>query len=71
MGDGQTESFLKDMDMTVLASAWAMAIRRTKKYRRKMDLIENPTWADSNYPGFILQVKSISVTRKYPEHSLT
>ena len=25
LGDGQTVSYLKDMDMTVLASAWAMA----------------------------------------------
>ena len=24
LGDGQTETYLKDMDMAVLASAWAM-----------------------------------------------
>ena len=28
VGDGQTEAYLKDMGMTVLASAWAMARRR-------------------------------------------
>ena len=28
LGDGQTEAYLKDMDMTGLASAWAMARRR-------------------------------------------
>ena len=27
LGDGQTEAFLKDMDMAGLASAWAMARR--------------------------------------------
>ena len=35
LGDGQTESYLKDMGMVGLASAWAMARRRTKEYRRK------------------------------------
>ena len=33
----QVESCLKDMGMTGLASAWAMARRRTKEYRRKLD----------------------------------
>ena len=28
LGDGQTEAYLKDMDMTGLASTWAMARRR-------------------------------------------
>ena len=28
LGDGQTEAYLKDMDMTGLGSAWAMARRR-------------------------------------------
>ena len=28
LGDGQTEAYLKDMGMTGLASAWAMARRR-------------------------------------------
>ena len=28
LGDGQTEAYLKDMDMAGLASAWAMARRR-------------------------------------------
>ena len=37
LGDGQTEAYLKDMDMTGLASAWAMARRRPKEYRRKVD----------------------------------
>ena len=37
LGDGQTEAYLKDMGMTGLASAWAMARRRLKEYRRKVD----------------------------------
>ena len=37
LGDGQTEAYLKDMVMTGLASAWAMARRRPKEYRRKVD----------------------------------
>ena len=37
LGDGQTEAYLKDMGMTGLASAWTMARRRTKEYRRKVD----------------------------------
>ena len=34
LGDGQTEAYLKD---TGLASAWAMARRRPKEYRHKVD----------------------------------
>ena len=37
LGDGQTESYLKDMDITGLASVWAMARQRTKEYLRKVD----------------------------------
>ena len=37
LDDGQTESYLKDMGMAGLASAWAMARRRPKEYRRKVD----------------------------------
>ena len=37
LGDGQTEAYLKDMDMTGLASAWVMARRRPREYRRKVD----------------------------------
>ena len=37
LGDGQTEACLKDMDMTGLASAWAMDRWRTKEYRRRVD----------------------------------
>ena len=37
LGDGQTEAYLKDIGMTGLASAWAMARRRTKEYRHKVD----------------------------------
>ena len=33
----QVGSYVKDMFMTGLASAWAMAGRRPKEYRRKMD----------------------------------
>ena len=33
----QVESYLKDTDMAGLASAWAMARRRPKEYRRKVD----------------------------------
>ena len=33
----QVESYLKDMDMTGLGSAWAMARRRTKEYPHKVD----------------------------------
>ena len=29
LGDGQTEAYLKDMDMMGLASIWAMARRRS------------------------------------------
>ena len=35
--DGQTEAYLEDMDMTGLVSAWAMARRRLKEYRHKVD----------------------------------
>ena len=37
LGDGQTETYLKDMAMAGVASAWAMARRRPKEYRRKVD----------------------------------
>ena len=37
LGDGQTETYLKDMGMAGLASAWAMARRRPEEYRRKVD----------------------------------
>ena len=33
----QVESYLKDADLVGLASAWAMAGRRPKEYRRKVD----------------------------------
>ena len=33
----QVEAYLKDMGMADLASAWAMARRRTKEYRHKVD----------------------------------
>ena len=36
LGDGQTEAYLKDAGMAGLASAWAMARRRPKEYRRKV-----------------------------------
>ena len=39
LGDGQTEAYLKDMGMTGLASAWVMARRKTKEYRRKVDAL--------------------------------
>ena len=32
LGDGQTEAYLKGMDMTGLASDWAMARRRPEGY---------------------------------------
>ena len=37
LGDGQTEAYLKDMGKAGLASAWAMARRRLKAYRRKVN----------------------------------
>ena len=37
LDDGQTEAYLKDMGMTGLASAWTMARRRPREYRRKVD----------------------------------
>ena len=37
LGDGQTEACLKDTGMAGLASAWAMARRRPREYRRKVD----------------------------------
>ena len=37
LGDGQTEAYMKDMGMTGLASDWAMARRRPKEYRHKVD----------------------------------
>ena len=37
LGDDQTETYLKDMGMTGLASVWAMARRRPKEYRHKVD----------------------------------
>ena len=33
----QMESYLRDAGMAGLASAWAMARRRTKEYRHKVD----------------------------------
>ena len=33
----KVESYLKDMGMVGLVSAWAMAKRRPKEYRRKVD----------------------------------
>ena len=33
----QVESYLKDTGMADLASAWAMARRRPREYRRKVD----------------------------------
>ena len=33
----QVESYLKDMGMAGLTSAWATASRRPKEYRRKVD----------------------------------
>ena len=33
----KVETYLRDTDMTGLASAWAMARRRPKEYRRKVD----------------------------------
>ena len=33
----QVEAYLKDTGMAGLASAWAMARRRTKEYGRKVD----------------------------------
>ena len=36
-GDGQTEAYLKDTGMAGLTSAWAMARRRPKEYRLKVD----------------------------------
>ena len=51
----QVEYYLKDMGMAGLASAWAMAKRRTKEYRRKVDAatrcfsapIPDLTWYDT------------------------
>ena len=37
LGDGQTETYLKDTGMAGLVSAWTMARRRPKEYRRKVD----------------------------------
>ena len=37
LGDGQTKAYLKDMGKAGLASAWAMARRRLKAYRRKVN----------------------------------
>ena len=37
LGDGQTDAYLRVMGMTGLTSAWAMARRRPKEYRRKVD----------------------------------
>ena len=37
LGNGQTEAYLKDMGLASLASAWVMARRRPKEYRRKVD----------------------------------
>ena len=35
----QEESYLKNIDMAGLASAWAMARRRRKEYGRKVDAV--------------------------------
>ena len=39
LGDGQTQADLKDMGLTGLASAWAMARRRPREYSRKVDAL--------------------------------
>ena len=35
----EVEAYLKDVGMTVLASAWTMARQRPRKYRRKVDAV--------------------------------
>ena len=51
----QVESYLKDAGMAGLASAWAMARRRPKEYRRKEDAATRcsgvcpHTWPDLNF----------------------
>ena len=35
----QVETYMRDMGMAVLASAWTMARRRPKEKRRKMDAV--------------------------------
>ena len=42
LGDGQTEAYLKDMSMMNLKSAWAMARRRPREYRREVDAATRP-----------------------------
>ena len=37
LGDRQTETYLRDTSLTGLESAWAMAGRKPKEYRRKVD----------------------------------
>ena len=37
LDDGQTEAYLKDTGMAGLASAWAIARRSPREYRRKVD----------------------------------
>ena len=36
LGDGQTEAYLRDRVMAGPASAWAMARRRPREYRRNV-----------------------------------
>ena len=59
LGDGKTESYVKDMGMTGLASAWAMARRRTKEYRRQVDAATRrfgvcPPTPDLNFPSDLI-----------------
>ena len=46
----QVEFYLKDTGMTGLASAWAMARRRPKEYRRKVDAA---TRCSGVYPSYL------------------
>ena len=44
LGDGQTEAYRKDTGMVGLASVWAMARRRLKEYRHKINAATR--WSD-------------------------
>ena len=46
----KVESYLKDAGMAGLASAWAMARRRPKEYRRKVDAATHCSGVCPPYP---------------------
>ena len=67
----QVESYLKDTGMTGLTSVWAMARRRPREYRRKVDVATRCSGAcphtDLTCNIYLGDVDSFSVPAGVPE----